>query len=167
MFNGNGEAFQLTPAAAGPIGGQGVTVSVSDGVNPATTWDFRYTSGVPAAGLSGTTYYFNTTESLRAGMQALAATTSVGATVAVDTQGKFILDNAAGASDLVISVAGIEDANTVKNSRFADTFATLSGNIPIGSQKQSQSVNATTHAASIDVYDSLGGKHTVRIDFRK
>jgi flagellar hook protein FlgE len=166
MFTGSGEAFQLTSAAAGPIGGQGIAVSFDGGT---TVQEFRYTSGVPAGGtVVGGDYYFQTTEDLRAGLQALAAGASVGATVTVNEQGKFVVDNSAGATAMAITVTGIEDTNTVENTRFTANFATMAGALPVGtSLKQSQSVNAATHSASIDVYDSLGGKHTVRIDFRK
>ena len=31
----------------------------------------------------------------------------------------------------------------------------------------SQSFNAATHSSSIDIFDSLGSKHTLRMEFRK
>jgi len=164
MFNASGQAFQLTPAAAGPVGGQGITVSFDGGT---TTREFRYTSGTPVPGITGGVYYFQSTEDLRAGLQALAVGTSAGSTVTVNSQGKFIVSNPAG-SPLDITIAGITDVNTVENTRFTANFATMAGALPIGtSLKQSQAVNAATHSASIDVYDSLGSKHTVKMDFRK
>ena len=36
-----------------------------------------------------------------------------------------------------------------------------------GSTSYSQDFNAATHSSSIDVFDSLGSKHTVRTAFRK
>lgn len=166
MFNASGEAFQLSPAAAGPVGGQGITVSFDGGT---TTQEFRYTSGTPIPGtVVAGDYYFQTTEDLRAGLQTLASTASLGATVTVDAQGKFIVNNSAGAAALDITIAGITDANTVENTRFTQNFATMAGALPVGtSLKQSQAVNAATHSASIDIYDSLGSKHTVKMDFRK
>ena len=165
MFNASGQAFQLTPAAAGPVGGQGITVSFNGGT---TTREFRYTSGTPApATIVGGVYYFQSTEDLRAGLQALAVGTSAGSTVTINNQGKFIVSNSAG-SPLDIRIAGITDVNTVENTRFTANFATMAGALPVGaSLKQSQAVNAATHSASIDVYDSLGSKHTVKMDFRK
>lgn len=166
MFNGNGEAFQLTPSTtANPNNGQGVTVSFDGGT---TTMDFRYTNDALLAGTTvGTTYYFQTTEDLRDGLQTFAQATSAGAEVIVNDQGKFVLSNTAG-NPLTISVVAIEDATTIKNERFTESFATLAGTLPVGtSVKQSQPVNTATHATSIDIYDSLGGKHTVTINFRK
>ena len=168
MFNASGEAFQLTPAAAGPLGGQGISVSFDGGT---TTREFRYTSGTPAPGLTGGVYYFQSTENLRAGLQTMAQDITVGgstgATVTVNAQGKFIVANPSG-TQVDIEIAGISDINTAENIRFTQNFATLAGALPVGSSlKQSQAVNAATHSASIDIYDSLGSKHTVKMDFRK
>jgi len=164
MFNASGQAFQLTPAAAGPVGGQGISVSF-DGV---TNQKFRYTSGTPAPGsVVAGDYYFQSTEDLRKGLQDLAQGTSTGSTVTINNQGKFIVSNATGTA-LDIRIAGISDANTVENTRLTANFATMAGALPVGtSLKQSQAVNAATHSASIDIYDSLGSKHTVKMDFRK
>lgn len=173
MFNASGEAFQLAASTtASPYTGQGIVVSFDGGT---TTQNFRYTNDALLAGTTDAsttpdTYYFQTTEDLRAGLQAMAVTTSPTATVTLNSQGKFIVSNpdtATGAA-LTVSVAGISDANTVENTRFTENFATMAGALPEGnSVKQSQAVNAATHSASIDVYDSLGSKHTVKMDFRK
>lgn len=123
-------------------------------------------------------YYFNSTEDYRQAVQHWITTNplnpvvSANSTVTYNTQGKMVIDNSAGAvgvDDLSINVAGIADADTVINDNFTSNFLTLSGNVIAGSPstKQSQSVNAATHASSIDIYDSLGSKHTLKIDFRK
>ncbi len=170
MFNASGEAFQLTPVAAGPIGGQGITVSFDGGATP-TTRDFRYTSGAQPVGLVGTTYYFNTTKDLRAGLQDLADDASSTATIEINEQGKFILknpDTGATSDPLTVAVSAIVDTDTVENVKFTNAFATMAGALPEGTAlKQSQALNAATHSASIDIYDSLGSKHTVKTDFRK
>ena len=168
MFNASGEALQLTPAAAGPIGGQGINVSFDGGT---TAQDFRYTND---AALGGTTvagtYYFRSTEDLRAGLQGLAQVTSPTAEITINNQGKFIVTNAdtATGAALTLAVSGIVDTNTAENIKFTNAFATMAGALPEGTAlKQSQALNAATHSASIDVYDSLGSKHTVKTDFRK
>ncbi|MGA9046784.1 flagellar hook-basal body complex protein [Sulfuricurvum sp.] len=191
MFNASGEAFQLIPenATAGTTG-QGVLVSFNNNLD---TMEFRYTNdaalvGLASAGTSGVVddpltplvdeavaaipgvYYFQTTEDLRAGMQAMASTVSTGATVTLNNQGKFVVSNpdTAAGSPLTITVDGITDLNTVENIRFTSNFITMAGSLPPGtSLKQSQSVNAATHSASIDIFDSLGSKHTIKMDFRK
>ncbi|MDD5053312.1 MAG: flagellar hook-basal body complex protein [Sulfuricurvum sp.] len=194
MFDASGKAFSLSSAASGPgVGGDGIFMSTDGGVTYA---EFRYTSnsadvnttGTGAAGTAtspaqstgaastnANVYYFNTTEDFRAALANWTSTNtqnpgrSTGATVNYNAQGKIQIGNAAGASGLSIQIAGITDTNTVKNDIFTSNFLTLSGNIAAGSAsaKQSQSVNAATHSASIDVYDSLGTKHTLKIDFRK
>lgn len=169
LFNASGEAFQLTPAggtAAAPVGGQGIRVSFNGGT---TSQDFRYTNNGTLAGTTvAGTYYFQTTENLRAGLQALANAASGGAKVTVNGEGKFIVNNSAGAAALSINSTGIVDVNTIDNTRFTTTFATMAGALPVGTAlKQSQAVNAATHSASIDIFDSLGSKHTVKMDFRK
>lgn len=173
MFDATGQAFQLTPnssTTAAPVGGQGMTVSFDNG---ATQQEFRYTKDAALAGTSPVAgvYYFNTTEDLRSGLQTLANGTSTLATVALDAQGKFVLNNPGGgtvSNDLTVTVKGITDGSTVENTYFTNSFATMAGTLPAGtSVKQSQSINAATHSASIDVFDSLGSKHTVKVDFRK
>jgi flagellar hook protein FlgE len=196
MFDATGKAFNLTSAAAGPgVGGDGMFMSTDGGVTYA---EFRYTSNilnvnagtggtgaagaaVPPAQASGAAstnanvYYFNSTKDLQLAVanwtSANAANPgkSVGATVNYNAQGKLQISNSAGATNLSLNVAGIADANTVKNDTFTSNFLTLGGNIVAGSTsaKQSQSVEAATHSASIDVFDSLGSKHTLKVDFRK
>lgn len=170
MFNGSGEAFQLTAVGAGPVGGQGIIVSFDGGATP-TTRDFRYTNGAQAVGLVGTTYYFHTTEDLRSGLQTFAQITSSTAAVTINNQGKFIVSNpdtGLTSNPLAVDVSAIVDADTVENSKFTNVFTAMAGTLPEGTAlKQSQSLNAATHSASIDVYDSLGSKHTVKIDYRK
>lgn len=54
------------------------------------------------------------------------------------------------------------------NTKFATTMKTLQGALPFGNNlRTSQGIYAASHASSIDVYDSLGSKHTVRFEFRK
>ncbi len=54
------------------------------------------------------------------------------------------------------------------NKLFGTTMKTLQGALPTGNNiRASQGIYAASHASSIDVYDSLGSKHTVRLEFRK
>lgn len=61
------------------------------------------------------------------------------------------------------------NANKIsENTRFATMMQTLQGALPTGNNtRTSQNIYAATHASSIDVFDSLGSKHTVRMEFRK
>lgn len=185
LFNASGKAFNLNSAAPGPgTGGDGIFISIDGGQS---YHELRYTSNLldvetatPATATTTTpirpdgtastnngVLYFNNTADFRNAMETIVGAN--GATVRYNDQGKLTIENDAGTTALSIAVAGISDANTVVNETFTGNFQTLSGNIAAGSAsaKQSQAINAATHSASIDVLDSLGSKHTLRIDFRK
>jgi flagellar hook-basal body protein len=181
LFTADGESFNIKP-------GQGIDVSFDKGENRRR---FRYTDNLAKVGVAnppepynytwkdnngndqqgtGDTYYFNSTEDLRKQMQDFLKDTSNTATVTVNDEGKFEIENKdAAGSDLSIQVGGIVDSTTDENELFSKTMRSIAGNLPAGSNgiKISQEINAATHAASIDVFDSLGTKHTVRTEFRK
>ncbi|ATB70974.1 flagellar hook protein FlgE [Sulfurospirillum diekertiae] len=78
--------------------------------------------------------------------------------------------NNANDSDLYLTVTNLTNAtnNVAANNNFSTTINSLQGTLTSGtSVRTSQSVYAATHASSIDVYDSLGSKHTVRLEFTK
>ncbi|NLM99789.1 MAG: flagellar hook protein FlgE [Campylobacteraceae bacterium] len=55
-----------------------------------------------------------------------------------------------------------------ENTRFTTLMKSLQGALPTGNNtRASHNIYAASHASSIDVFDSLGSKHTVRIEFRK
>jgi len=86
-------------------------------------------------------------------------------TVNVGTNTLTINDN-----DINLTITGYSNAtNKVsENTRFATTMKTLQGALPSGNNiRTSQAIYAASHASSIDVFDSLGSKHTVRLEFRK
>ncbi|WP_035587585.1 flagellar hook protein FlgE [Hippea jasoniae] len=61
-------------------------------------------------------------------------------------------------------VIGAVHSNNIK---FATIMGTLSGLVNSGGKVASQPFEAAVHTTSIDVYDSLGNKHTVTFTFRK
>jgi flagellar hook protein FlgE len=72
--------------------------------------------------------------------------------------------------DLYLTVTNLTNAtnNVASNTNFSTTINALQGTLTSGSSvRTSQSVYAATHASSIDVYDSLGSKHTVRLEYTK
>ncbi len=91
--------------------------------------------------------------------------------VSVNDQGKIEISNPGGGDDsydMNIKVTAITEAGVTENVRFTDSMEALNTALPIGSSKAySQSFNAATHSSSIDVFDSLGSKHTVKMDYRK
>jgi flagellar hook protein FlgE len=128
---------------------------------------------------------FTSTEDLRAQMQHDArligddhtvgndGVFTSGITVEINSKGQFEIKNPGSAGtdeyDLRLAVTGLTSAGVTENTRFTQNFQTLSGTLTTGSSisRLSQSFNAATHSASIDVFDSLGTKHTLRLDFRK
>ncbi len=71
--------------------------------------------------------------------------------------------------DMNLTVTGLSTATVTENEKVTDIFSSISGNLASGSsgKKLSQSMYAATHSASIDIYDSLGSKHTLKVDFTK
>ncbi len=144
---------------------------------------FIYTDGsVNQVGWNAPTYsvyYFTNSEDLRNGLQNLAQDTQMlanpadlnpKATVTVDSSGKFQISNPDPAGkNINIAVSPITNATTLANSTFDSMIGALSGSLPAGSAttRSSQAFNVPTHSASIDIYDSLGSKHTVKVDFTK
>ncbi len=152
--------------------------------------------GVPAANTAASARTFTTTEDLRNAMQndarnnvnydssndggeASSSDKNDGVLVTVNSGGKFEIKNPSGDSDsdgalddwnMNLKITALTDPvnNVGANVRFATTMGALQGNLPTGENSRiSQTINAATHASSIDIFDSLGTKHTVRFEFRK
>jgi len=96
--------------------------------------------------------------------------------VEIDKQGKFLIQNkGTGPDDYAVNLkvtALTTDgggATVSENTRFTRAMEALNAVLPAGSTGKafSQSFNAATHSSSIDVFDSLGSKHTLRMEFRK
>jgi flagellar hook-basal body protein len=164
LFNAEGKAFNLKD-------NQGISLTLKDAAGNTSTKEFRFSTSPKTD--TATVSYFTSVEDLRSDMENFLKTATNGgsptATVSINDQGKFEIKNPAGGSDLNISVGGISDASTDENELFTQAMTSLSGTLTTGSSgaKTSQLVNAATHASSIDIFDSLGSKHTVRLEFRK
>ncbi|ADR32726.1 flagellar hook protein FlgE [Sulfuricurvum kujiense DSM 16994] len=100
---------------------------------------------------------------------------ATGIKIIINDRGQFevsnLSDGDANQENLKLQVTGYSDpaANVTKNERFTALMQSINGTVVEGSTgiRLSQSMNAATHSASIDVYDSLGSKHTLKMDFRK
>ena len=160
MFNSSGEAFSLKD-------GQGITVTY-DG-NPANAVTYTYNSGftgTPTAGGND----FKTIEDLRAAMKLDVNAVSATAEVSITDKGKISINNEDPAGvGLNIIIEPITGGGVLENTRFTASIKALEAVLPAttGSASYSQDVNAATHSSSIDIFDSLGTKHTVRMEFRK
>lgn len=100
-----------------------------------------------------------------------------GITVIINDRGQYQIQNQDDGDggtigeDLKLQITAFKDAanNIIKNNRFSESIQSLNGVLLEGSSglRLSQGFNAATHAASIDIYDSLGSKHTLTMEFRK
>ena len=147
-----------------------ITIKAEDGKSVSVMFNVSNATGLDNLAIDGQgTYYFNNTEDLRKGLQDGSRAISSKSDVTVNQEGKYQISNANGDSDLNILVEGISDNNTDENDLFTLTMRSVSGILTAGSSgiKTTQAITAATHASSIDIFDSLGTKHTVRLEFRK
>jgi len=96
--------------------------------------------------------------------------------ISVNDQGKFEISNQAETDDSYDMNLKITPMHTdsqgnsvTTNTNFTTSMQALNAVLPVGGTGTafSQSFNAATHSSSIDIFDSLGSKHTVRMEFRK
>jgi len=143
-----------------------------------TAYKYQYaTNATDITGPGAGDATFRTTEQLRIIMQndAQAVTGATKIAVEINDRGQYIFTNPndgdAIQEDLKIQVTAFQDTalNITKNVRFTEVMQSLNGALIEGSTgiRLSQGLNAATHSASIDIYDSLGSKHTLKMDFRK
>ncbi|KIM11933.1 MAG: flagellar hook protein FlgE [Sulfuricurvum sp. PC08-66] len=147
-------------------GGQSGLNNDNDSV---TAYQYRY-SRTQKQLSAGSDKQFQNTEELRAALQMEAQKISSNAEVVIGKDGRFAVKNGGDeGGDIFISVTGIRDQKTVDNLFFTQAFESMQGNLYKGTRniKFSQSFNVAEHSASIDVFDSLGTKHTLKVDFRK
>ena len=142
-FTNNTGATITIPAA---VNSTGTDIIIANGTNNNTAFTLTGDYTLPSGTGSGVT--FNNTINLVAGTNFLAKDDY----------------------DMNIKVTSITDSTNgiSANDKFTTTIAALQGNLPSGQNTRiSQTINAATHASSIDIFDSLGTKHTVRFEFRK
>ncbi len=169
-MDGDSKKNILVTVNAGDTTGLSTITAATPGAT--TAFKYQYTTGSanPATDSTsiGQTKNFHTTEDLRAYMQWQAKASSSGALVSVNSDGKYVLSNPTG-STLAISVTAINGNGTINESPlFTQVFNAMEGTLPVGSAtKASQAINAATHSSSIDIFDSLGSKHTITYTFRK
>ena len=101
---------------------------------------------------------------------------SNGISVEVDEAGKFKINNpntGVDDYDMNLKITSFIDKRIAtvvqENSNFSTSMKALNAVLTQSSAGTgySQSFNAATHSSSIDVFDSLGSKHTLRMEFRK
>lgn len=78
-------------------------------------------------------------------------------------------NNAADDHTLTLTVTGFSSDTVNVNQKLADVFSSISGSLTSGSSstKVSSAIKMASHSMTTEVYDSLGTKHEVAIEFRK
>ncbi|KAB0613749.1 flagellar hook protein FlgE [Campylobacter hyointestinalis] len=72
--------------------------------------------------------------------------------------------------NMYLTITGYSDAanNINENTKLADAFKALSGGLSSGTgNKTSNAVYMSTHSSTIEIFDSLGSKHEIKVDFAK
>lgn len=162
------------------VGGAAVGIAATVATTTNTTaYNYTYASNAVdlANNLTPINTTFRTTEQLRIIMQehAQLVTDGTGIEVIINDEGQFKFtnnnDGDATQDDLKMQVTAYSSTagNITSNTRFTEVMQAVDGTLIEGSTgiRLSQALNAATHSASIDIYDSLGSKHTLKMDFRK
>ncbi|ADN08092.1 flagellar hook protein FlgE [Sulfurimonas autotrophica] len=136
-----------------------------------TAYKYSYNSASPTV-VAGSNKEFTTIADLRQALenQANSEAGATGIKVIVNDQGKIELSNTdSGSIDLNFKVTGISGSGITENTRFTRNMEALNTVLAAGTTGKafSQAFNAATHSSSIDIFDSLGSKHTLRMEFRK
>lgn len=180
--NGNGSASHniRVDSASGNTGFDGTE-------DDTTAFRYQYDPTVSAGSITTGDTKFKTISDLRYAMELNANNvdadgdgTASGSNIEIiiNDQGKFEITNPGGSADdydVNLRITGINSnsvaggGNITENVRFTRNMEALNAVLPAGSGGKafSQSFNAATHSSSIDIFDSLGSKHTLRMEFRK
>lgn len=152
---------------AGAVGGTPAFDATEDNQ---TAWKYTYNAASATLG-TGANKEFKTIADLREALEDQGlADGATGLQIAVDAQGKLEMQNTNGAGlDLNFKVTTVTGGGITENVRFTRNMEALNSVLPAGTtgKAYSQSFNAATHSSSIDIFDSLGSKHTLRMEFRK
>ena len=140
-----------------------------------TAYRYQYDPAAPATA-ANSDKKFTTIADLRYAMETQANADGGGVTsniqIQVNDEGKIEIVNPGGSAndyDVALSITGLTAAGITDNTRFTRNMEALNSVLPAssGGRAFSQSFNAATHSSSIDIFDSLGSKHTLRMEFRK
>ena len=171
--NGDAAASHNINFAVGGTDGSGLNAATN---SVTTAYKYTYDSTSSNATLNAHKT-FTTIAELREAMEVQAQDPDGNGTnnniqIKVNDQGKFELTNPGGHAedyDINLQITGLSATGLTENTRFTTNMTAMNAVLPVGSGGKafSQSFNAATHSSSIDVFDSLGSKHTVRTEFRK
>jgi len=157
-------------------GGSGLTTTSTDGAE-ITAYQYTYDPTITNV-QANSPKTFSSMADLRYAMEVQARADSTGVPgdvnikIKINEQGKFEISNAGGGVDdydINLKITALTLNGVSENTRLTTNLVTLNAVLPVGSggTAYSQSFNAATHSSSIDLFDSLGSKHTLRTEFRK
>jgi flagellar hook protein FlgE len=158
--------------------------------NDITAYRYQYTSSATlgGTGIADGDKKFTTIADLRNQMEIQAKSHTVDTDgdgnvesnleIIVNDKGKIEIKNPGGADDAGYSVElaitamnkdSVFGGGPTENVRFTENMRGMNGVLPEGTTSSlfTQAFNAATHSSSIDIFDSLGSKHTLRMEFRK
>lgn len=98
------------------------------------------------------------------------ANPNVEVTVEKDGRFKIVNPNEPNAKDMTFKVTGFSDETNkiATNDKFTAMFSALDGNFNAGNnEKYSQDMYLSAHTASIEIFDSLGTRHELTVQFTK
>ena len=95
----------------------------------------------------------------------LNSTTNNSGVVDINQDGKIKIINTS-PNSFNIKISGYPDDDK-DNQLFTDAFSPINGTLAAGGVATTQNINAAVHTTSIDIFDSLGSKHTLTFHFRK
>jgi len=148
----------------------GTTKAFTGSEDDQTAWKYTYNSASATLG-TGANKEFKTIADLRQAMEDQANTGGgVNIKISVNEQGKLELTNSDSTSiNLNLKVTAFSGGGITENTRFTRNMEAMNSVLAAGTAGKafSQSFNAATHSSSIDIFDSLGSKHTLRMEFRK
>jgi len=165
-------SHNINLSAVGAADGSGFTAGQTD----TTAYKYQYDPAASAIPVN-TDKTFTTMSDLRRAMEAQAKDPDNDGTennieIIVNSAGKFELSNPGGHAqdyDINLKITAIVETGITENSRFSRSMTSMNAVLPAssGGTAFSQAFNAATHSSSIDLFDSLGSKHTLRMEFRK
>ncbi|AJC85622.1 flagellar hook protein FlgE [Campylobacter sp. RM16704] len=98
---------------------------------------------------------------------------NIGVEVVVERDGRFKITNPnlnSDSKDMTFKITGYSnEANKIAtNDKFTNIFSALDGNFNAGNdEKYSQDMYLSAHTASIEIFDSLGTRHEITVQFTK
>ncbi len=98
---------------------------------------------------------------------------NIGVEVVVESDGRFKITNPKidnSSKDMTFKITGYSnEANKIAtNDKFTNIFSALDGNFNAGNnEKYSQDMYLSAHTASIEIFDSLGTRHELTVQFTK